>query len=59
VTAPWGEMMRAAALLGIAPEAFWRLSLKEWRMLAGGGLRAGAPSRATMERMQERWPDER
>lgn len=31
---PWGEMMRAALAAGIGPEAFWRLSLREWRWLA-------------------------
>ena len=54
---PWGEMMRTAAALGIGPEAFWRLSLREWRMLTEP---AAGPSlgRAEMERMAEAWPDE-
>ena len=30
-------MLRAALSAGIGPEAFWRLSLKEWRWLARGG----------------------
>ena len=41
---PWGGMLRAAARLGLGPEAFWRLSLREWRMLTerpGGGLPIG------------------
>jgi hypothetical protein len=34
---PWGAMLRAALSTGIAPEAFWRLSLREWRWLAAQG----------------------
>lgn len=30
-------MLRLAVTLNIAPEAFWRLSLKEWRALTGEG----------------------
>ena len=54
---PWGEMMRAAMRMGVGPEGFWRLSLKEWRMLTevGGGV---APmGRSEMEAMQAVWPD--
>lgn len=33
---PWGEMLRRAAVaFAVPPAAFWRLSLKEWRALAG------------------------
>lgn len=31
---PWGPLIAAAARLGIPPDAFWRLSLREWRLLA-------------------------
>jgi len=34
---PWAVMLRAALSLGIGPEAFWRLSLREWRWLSGAG----------------------
>ena len=54
----WGEMLRTAARLGLGPEAFWRLSLREWRMLTerpGGGLPIG---RLDFERMAEVWPDD-
>jgi uncharacterized phage protein (TIGR02216 family) len=50
-------MLRAAVRLGVGPEAFWRLSLREWWMLterAGGGLPIG---RLDLERMAEAWPD--
>lgn len=56
---PWGEMLRIAAGLGVGPAAFWRLSLREWRMLTerpGGG----APMRREdLMRMAEAWPDDR
>ena len=47
---PWDEMLRTAARLGVGPEGFWRLSLREWRMLtarAGGvaSLRDHPPPR--------------
>jgi uncharacterized phage protein (TIGR02216 family) len=54
---PWGEMLRTAARLGVGPEGFWRLSLREWRMLTErpGGV---APiGRRDFERMAEAWPD--
>ena len=31
----WQSALRAAARLGIAPAEFWRLSLIEWRAIAG------------------------
>ena len=53
----WGEMLRTAARLGVEPEGFWRLSLREWRMLTarpGGGAPMG---REDLMRMAEAWPD--
>ena len=52
----WAAMLRAAAGLGVTPEAFWRLSLKEWRALTG---REAAPSlsRDGFEALAARWPD--
>jgi uncharacterized phage protein (TIGR02216 family) len=32
----WAAMLRAGLRLGVTPEAFWRLSLKEWRMITDG-----------------------
>lgn len=49
-------MLRLALRMGVTPEAFWRLSLKEWRMLTGAGEAAGM-SRAELERLTARWPD--
>ena len=54
---PWGEMLRTAALLGVAPEAFWRLSLKEWRMLTQAPGAATPMGRGTLARLMEEWPD--
>ena len=51
---PWGAMMRAALSAGIGPEAFWRLSLKEWRWLAHGG---DAMDRGRMADLMGAFPD--
>jgi len=51
---PWGAMMRAALSAGIGPEAFWRLSLKEWRWLARGG---DAMGRGRMVDLMGAFPD--
>ena len=55
---PWAGMMRTAARLGIAPEAFWRLSLSEWRMLTGDAGGEGRISRAALTELTEGWPDD-
>ena len=54
---PWGEMMRLASGLGVAPDAFWRLSLKEWRMLTEAPRGAAPMGRSALETMMEDWPD--
>jgi uncharacterized phage protein (TIGR02216 family) len=51
---PWGEMLRAALAAGVAPGAFWRLSVREWRWLAGDS--AGA-ARRDLEGLMRRYPD--
>jgi hypothetical protein len=30
---PWPQLLAAAARMGMPPDAFWRMSLKEWRLL--------------------------
>lgn len=55
---PWGEMLRTAASLGVGPEAFWRLSLREWRILTERPASAVPLGRRDFERMVEAWPDE-
>lgn len=51
-------MTRTAALLGVAPEGFWRLSLKEWQMLTERSVGAASMGRSDLMRMVETWPDE-
>ena len=46
--------MQAAARLGVGPEGFWRLSLKEWRMLTGGDA---ALRRDELADLMTRFPD--
>ena len=50
--------MQAAARMGVAPEGFWRLSLKEWRMLTAGPVQAAPLGRNELEAMVGLWPDE-
>ena len=55
----WPARLRLAAeRFAIAPEGFWRLSLKEWRALtetdAGPAL-----GRAELQRLLQEHPDER
>lgn len=51
-------MTRTAGMLGVAPEAFWRLSLKEWQMLTERSASAAPMGRSDLIRMVEMWPDE-
>ena len=55
---PWGEMLRTATRLGIGPEAFWRLSLREWRMLTESPRGGASMGREDFMRMAEAWPDD-
>ena len=50
--------LRRLMQLGVGPEGFWRLSLKEWRMLTAGPVQAAPLGRGELERMQEMWPDD-
>jgi uncharacterized phage protein (TIGR02216 family) len=52
---PWPALLRAALRMGIAPEAFWRLSLAEWRALTGGG--GEVLGRGGFEELARRYPD--
>lgn len=53
----WAGMLRLSLTMGLAPEAFWRLSLREWRMLTERAA-GSSMTRAELERMAEAWPDE-
>ncbi|MDO8295090.1 MAG: phage tail assembly chaperone [Caulobacter sp.] len=57
MTTPWPAMLRLAAeRLRIAPDAFWRLSLAEWRALTreDGPL---ALDRAGFDALLRHYPD--
>nr|WP_314436890.1 phage tail assembly chaperone [uncultured Brevundimonas sp.] len=57
IATPWGEMLRIAAQMGVTPEGFWRLSLKEWRMLSEAPRGAAPMGRTTLKSLMEDWPD--
>ncbi len=50
-------MLRTAVAMGVSPEAFWRLSLKEWRILTAGPEAVAPLGRGDLERMMRAWPD--
>lgn len=51
----WAQPLRLAVRLGVPPEAFWRLSLKEWRVLTES---PPVLSRADLSALIARYPDE-
>lgn len=53
----WADALRLAVRLGLPPEAFWRLSLKEWRALTTAPA-APVLSRAGLTDLIARYPDE-
>lgn len=53
----WGEPLRLALRLGVPPQAFWLLSLVEWRALTESPP-APVPSRADLSALIARYPDE-
>lgn len=54
----WRAALRLAGLrLAIAPEAFWRLSLAEWRALAEAPA-APVLDRAALDALIARFPDD-
>ena len=58
MNARWRAALRLAALgLGIPPEAFWRLSLAEWRALTEAPA-APVLDRAALDALIARFPDE-
>ena len=55
---PWPGMLQTAVRMGVTPEVFWRLSLREWRLLTTAATSADAPmGRVEFERLAEIWPD--
>ncbi|KAB0679945.1 rcc01693 family protein [Aureimonas leprariae] len=59
---PWDEAMAAGfGLLRLTPDAFWRLSPREFAQAIRPFVRDGrdAPSRAALDRLLQRFPDAR
>lgn len=54
----WGEMLRLAIRLGVAPDAFWDLSLREWRWLTETPSSGMPLARPELENLMEAWPDD-
>jgi len=58
MTPRWRDALRLAALrLAIPPEAFWRLSLAEWRALTEAPA-APVLDRAALDALIARFPDD-
>ncbi|MCC6919419.1 MAG: phage tail assembly chaperone [Alphaproteobacteria bacterium] len=57
MSARWDAALRhAMRAFGLAPAAFWRLSLREWRALTADAV---APLRAEeLKALMAAWPDE-
>lgn len=54
---PWEGMICAALGMGISPEAFWRLSVREWSMLTAPATGV-AMGRELFDQLAAQWPDE-
>jgi uncharacterized phage protein (TIGR02216 family) len=52
----WPRLLQAAARMGISPDAFWRTSLKEWRLLVAA-QKDGAMDRSELEALAALHPD--
>lgn len=52
---PWGDMLASALALGVTPDVFWRLSVKEWRELTSAD--AAPLTRAELEALACAYPD--
>lgn len=58
MNARWRDALRLAVLrLAIPPEAFWRLSLAEWRVLTEAPA-APVLNRTALDALIARFPDE-
>lgn len=53
----WPAWIVAAARLRIAPDAFWRLSVREWRALSAPLAASGALDREAFTALAARYPD--
>ena len=56
----WPGLMRAGLQgLGLAPDVFWRLTPVELRLMLGADMMLPPLSRARLEDLARRYPDER
>lgn len=54
---PWGTLLRSAVKhLGVAPDAFWRISLREWNAVAADQIDL-TMTREHFEQLCARYPD--
>lgn len=53
----WDEALRLGVRLGLAPDVFWPLSLREWRALTELPV-APVLNRAGLTDLIDRYPDE-
>ncbi|MCU9838099.1 MULTISPECIES: rcc01693 family protein [Ruegeria] len=54
----WPALMRAGMLgLRLTPEAFWRLTPAELRLMLGQGAGAAPMNRAGLDALLAAWPD--
>ena len=51
-------MLRAVTALGVRPEAFWRLSPVELRIMLGAERAAPALTRARLDELAAAYPDQ-
>ncbi len=58
MTADWAGALSLALRLGLTPEAFWRLSLAEWRALVAPLAPARPFDRAAFAALAARYPDD-
>ncbi len=52
----WDRLILSALRLGILPEAFWQLSIREWQMLTRGKAKSGF-ERSDLSRLISAFPD--
>ncbi|MFC6196580.1 phage tail assembly chaperone [Ponticaulis profundi] len=53
---PWPLMLQAALRMGLSPQAFWQLSLREWQALTLKTKNTGF-GRADLSALLSRFPD--
>jgi|CXWL01.1.fsa_nt_gi hypothetical protein len=54
---PWRALLAAAHELGVPPQLFWKLSLKEWRALSTSVTHIGPLARRDFNSLSLQFPD--